>query len=449
MQCFHFVKQGLIGSGLLVTGSICEIELVEQSFSTGYLAVLDTAQFETIQRALGLRHEEQVLEAAVVAEGHGPVGGVVAHRSRDLESTRQFRIHRDFRRVIEVLGEIAFDPAIGEHPVLHALRRLIAFGLITIVAALGEDARIVSAFDPVVADMVNDHVRLLLNNQTADPRDDSWWADNQYRANKPGGGHVAFGSKEFLEMATVHAVTVKDHICYAAVANFGACQIDVSDPTNPQLIGYLPMNPPFGGGAAGMSIHTYMPLGDLPYAVVSTEGERPRYFSNENKDGLFKKLVTQPMNTIGIVETTDPTNPSLISIFPYPEVPVGYTHGKNFNIVDGVRVPFGPHNLFDAFGKDCYEPYKGLIYNCYFGAGLRVFDTTDPFIPKEIAYFMPPDPEVDLFNNEDGTLLPGSKVAITEDCLVDDRGFIYVDTFQDGLYIVKLKMEDSYENLCL
>lgn len=118
----------------------------------------------------------------------------------------------------------------------------------------------------------------------------SWWADNQYRANKPGGGHVAFGSKEFLEMATVHAVTVKEHICYAAVANFGACQIDVSDPTNPQLIGYLPMNPPFGGGAAGMSIHTYMPLGDLPYAVVSTEGERPRYFSNENKDGLFKSL---------------------------------------------------------------------------------------------------------------------------------------------------------------
>ena len=76
-----------------------------------------------------------------------------------------------------------------------------------------------------------------------------------------------------------------------------------------------------------------------------------------------------------------------------------------------------------------------MIYNCYFGAGLRVFDTTDPFIPKEIAYFMPPDPEVDLFNNEEGTLLPGSKVAITEDCLVDDRGYIYVDTFQDGLYI--------------
>lgn len=175
MQCFHFVKQGLIGGGLLVTGSICEIELVEQSFRAGYLAVLDSTQVERFQAAFGFGDEEQVLETAVVAEGHGPVRGVVAHRSRDLESTRQFRIHRDFRRVIEVLGEIAFDPAIGEHPVLHALRRLIAFGLITIVAALGEDARIVSAFDPVVADMVNDHVRLLLNNQTADPRDELFW----------------------------------------------------------------------------------------------------------------------------------------------------------------------------------------------------------------------------------------------------------------------------------
>ena len=91
-------------------------------------------------------------------------------------------------------------------------------------------------------------------------------------------------------MATVHAVTVKDHICYAEVANFGACQIDVSDPTNPQLIGYLPMNPPFGGGAAGMSIHTYMPLGDLPYAVVSTEGERPRYFLTKIKTVSLKSL---------------------------------------------------------------------------------------------------------------------------------------------------------------
>ena len=172
MQCLYFVEQGLIGGGLLVTGSICEIELVEQSFRTGYLAVLDSAQVERFQASLGLGHEEQVLETTVIAESHGPVGGIVAYRSRNLESTRQFRVHRDLRRAVEVPGEIAFCFAVGEHPVLHALGRLISLGLITIVAARSEDARIVFAFDPVVADMVNDHVRFLLDDQTADPRDE-------------------------------------------------------------------------------------------------------------------------------------------------------------------------------------------------------------------------------------------------------------------------------------
>ena len=30
------------------------------------------------------------------------------------------------------------------------------------------------------------------------------------------------------------------------------------------------------------------------------------------------------------------------------------------------------------------------------------------------------------------------QVAITEDVLVDDRGYIYLDTFMDGLYIVRI-----------
>ena len=65
-------------------------------------------------------------------------------------------------------------------------------------------------------------------------------------------------------------------------------------------------------------------------------------------------------------------------------------------------------------------------------------------MPKEIGYFMPPDPEgPNWFDNEEGTLLPGPKVAITEDVVVDDRGYIYVDTFEDGLYIVRYTGDDK------
>lgn len=266
----------------------------------------------------------------------------------------------------------------------------------------------------------------------------SYWNDKQFLGNKSNSDIPEFGSEEFMKLPFAHAVTVKDDMIYAAYPNLGFCLIDVHDKTAPQFVGKLPLNPPFGNGQGGAAVHSAMPLGDRPYAIVTTEGERVRYFCNKCQQGMFRKIVTQPMNMIGVVELTDPANPSLISIFPYPEVPEGYTHGTNFNIVDGVRAVLGPHNMFDAFGQDCYEKRDDRVYNCYFHAGLRIYDVSDPFVPKEIAYFLPPDPQGEnWFDTEKGDLLPGPKVAITEDVLVDNRGYIYLTTFQDGMYIVR------------
>ncbi len=266
----------------------------------------------------------------------------------------------------------------------------------------------------------------------------SYWNDGQFFGNKMMDEIPKIGQPGAKPFPAVHAVVVKDDIAYLACPNAGFCLVDVKDKTRPQLIGKLPLNPPFGGGQGGAAVHSAMPLGDRPYAIVSTEAERVRYFSNDRNEGMFKKIVTQPMNMIGVVETVDPRNPSLISVFPYPEVPEGYTHGTNFNIVDGVRAVFGPHNMFDAIGQDCYEQRDDRVYNCYFHAGLRIYDVSDPFVPKEIAYFMPPDPQGEnWFDTEEGDLMPGPKVAITEDVLVDDRGYIYMTTCQDGMYIVR------------
>jgi hypothetical protein len=57
----------------------------------------------------------------------------------------------------------------------------------------------------------------------------------------------------------------------------------------------------------------------------------------------------------------------------------------------------------------------------------------DPYVPKEIAYFIPPNPTKWCFENT----YPGQMLATTEDVLVDHRGYIYMDTFHDGLYILK------------
>ena len=252
---------------------------------------------------------------------------------------------------------------------------------------------------------------------------------------------VKFGDHLFYPF--VHAVTVKDDIAYLAYSNVGFVMVDVHDKSNPKMISKLPINPVFGGDAGGAPVHTAYPLGDRPFAIVSTEGERSRYFDGIKENGFGKKVEYQAMNTILMVETGVIEHPRVIAVFPYPEVPEGYTHGTNFNFVDGVRVPFGPHNLFDAFGVDVYQKLDQKVLCCYFHAGLRIFDVSDPFVPKEVAYFLPPDPEKMLFDNKEHNLMPGSPIAITEDVLVDDRENIYISTQQDGLYILRYTGEEG------
>ena len=60
-------------------------------------------------------------------------------------------------------------------------------------------------------------------------------------------------------------------------------------------------------------------------------------------------------------------------------------------------------------GKSWLQDDPNKVYCCYFHAGMRVFD------------------------------VPGPMIATTEDCVVDDRGYIYMDTWHDDMYILRLK----------
>jgi len=203
--------------------------------------------------------------------------------------------------------------------------------------------------------------------------------------------------------------------------------------------GQIKIQPPFAGKFCGARSHTFLPLTGRNFAVLTNEGERFAFFNKEKLENGAdggKHRGAQPMNNLHMIDISDPSDPTLVAEFPYPEVPEGFPW-KNFNVagMDGAQGPFGPHNIHEPMGKSWLEDNPDRIYCCYFHAGMRVYDVSDPYYIKEIAYFIPPNPEHTYFD----VPIPGPMLGTTEDCVVDDRGYIYVDTFHDGMYILKLK----------
>jgi hypothetical protein len=66
-------------------------------------------------------------------------------------------------------------------------------------------------------------------------------------------------------------------------------------------------------------------------------------------------------------------------------------------------------------------------------AGLRIYDIADARQPKEIGYFIPPDPP-----RVAGAPPPPAKwVTDSADVLVDTRGYIYLSDRHAGIYVLK------------
>ena len=265
-----------------------------------------------------------------------------------------------------------------------------------------------------------------------------WWKPEQFKDGMLEGtypvGHAAEKDWPMCHACTLSADRPNE--LYLGYFGGGGIILDISDPTRPKLISQLMVQPPFAGKLCGARCHTYLPLTGRNFAVLTNEGERFPFFTKENI-AASAHPGAQPMNNLHMIDVSDPKDPVLVAEFPYPEVPEGFPY-RNFNDCGiGAQGPFGPHNVHEPMGKPWLQDDPNLIYNCYVHAGLRVFDVSDPYYIKEIAYFIPPNPEKLLFP----TPVPGPMIATTEDVVVDDRGYIYIDTWHDGMYILRLNRD--------
>src|SRR5581483_7566616 len=199
----------------------------------------------------------------------------------------------------------------------------------------------------------------------------------------------------------LHHGLVSGHLFYGAWRDGGLGIVDVSDPRKPKLVCHRNWDPPFGGA-------THSPL-PLPYRNLLVVGDETN-FAN----------CSQGLRYTWMFDIREPSNPVSIATFPIPTDADYCKKGGNF----------GLHNLWENRPEGLQS--SRYIFSAYQNAGLRVYDIENQFSPREIGYYVPPDPDR-LFDPRPNK----PKVVQSADCFVDKQGLIYLTDNNAGLSILQ------------
>lgn len=199
----------------------------------------------------------------------------------------------------------------------------------------------------------------------------------------------------------LHHAIVHGDTAYAAWRDAGMVALDVADRARPKLIAHKNWSPPFGGGT-----HNCLPLPDRELLVVLDEA-----VLDHQEDGL---------KVIWVFDNRARDNPVSIATFPTPAEADYKAKGGHF----------GPHNIHENRPGSFVS--SNLIFATYQNAGVRVFDISDAFAPREIGCLVPPQPAklADTRPNR-------ARAIQSADVFVDAAGLIYATDYNGGLYILE------------
>ena len=188
---------------------------------------------------------------------------------------------------------------------------------------------------------------------------------------------------------------------YVGYIDGGAIVLDIADPSNIRVASQWNHSPPFNGFT-----HTVLPLFKRGLWIVSDE--------------CVKDDGADWPKRVWVVDARSDANPVPISTFPAPPFDTFAKRGGRF----------GAHNLHENLPLPCSFQSDTLFIGSFFNAGVRVYDTSNPYQVEEVAYYVPPTP----------ALSPRGAVQLN-DVYVDDRRLVYtVDRFTGGLYILEMNV---------
>jgi hypothetical protein len=212
-----------------------------------------------------------------------------------------------------------------------------------------------------------------------------WWMPGQWIA----GGETP----TWHGMATRchHPIRRGDRL-YISYWHGGFAIVDISDMSKPKTVSMLDWSPPYP-----CPTHTTLPM-------LNKIMERDWLIVTDEEVG--EKLDETHNAFLWVVDITKEELPLPISTFIVP--------------FDGKSTPqfrFGAH-------QPAEQVYGNTLYVTWFGGGLRAVDFSNPYMPKEVGYYIP-NPGKD------------QKVVMSNDVFHDKDGKLYLIDRYDGLEILE------------
>lgn len=226
-----------------------------------------------------------------------------------------------------------------------------------------------------------------------------WWWPGQ----NVGDGEVSEYGAYLHGPAYVHGTRA-----YLGYGRVGMVVLDFSDLTKPELVERIS----FGDLGGKLGCHSAVPLGDRGLIVANSEA--------------IKEGTGDPLNYAFVVEEKGDEY-RIASFLPLPQPTDGLAYTSYYD--KGGR--FGPHNQHQYQGNPDHFDDPNTVLLTYFNAGLRRYDVTDPYVPRETGFFVPEDPV------ERRGPKPTELVTQFEDVLVDDRGVIFCSDKNHGLLVLQ------------
>jgi len=186
---------------------------------------------------------------------------------------------------------------------------------------------------------------------------------------------------------------------YLGYIDGGMIILDISDKASPKMISRWDNSPPYDGFT-----HTVLPLFERDLLIVTDEA-----LWEDGRD--WPKL-------LWVVDGRDENNPVPIATCPAPTPDMFKPNSRRMGI----------HNIHENVPTPYSWQSDQIIVGTFFAAGLRAYDISNPYQPKEVGSFVPAAPSRSI-----------TGAISLNDVFVDERQVVYaVDRHAGGLYILEM-----------